>query len=317
MPPRSISDPRLLAKAGALYYLRGQTQQQIADRLRVSRPSVSRMLEEARRQGIVQITIAPVGGTAGDLEAELETRFGIREAVVTAAAPDGADPVQHIGAAAAGYLQRTASSGATLGLTWGTTLGEMVRALVPAPLRGATVVQMLGGIGPAQAEAHAADLTRRLARLLEADLQLIQAPGIVATEAVRDALLGDPQIHDAVEAIRGVDVAFVGIGALSTNPVLEPGAGAGVVPEGLREALAEAGAVGDVALRFFDADGGAVPCPLDERLIGVDLDTLHALPHVVGVAGGPAKADAIRAVLRAKLLDVLITDAETAALLLA
>lgn len=316
MPPRSISDPRLLAKAGALYYLRGQTQQQIADRLRVSRPSVSRMLEEARRQGIVQITVAPVGGTSGELETEIEARYGLREAVVVDSGSEGDDLSKAVGAAAAAYLQRTLGTGATVGLTWGNTLGEMIRALVPTPLRGATVVQMLGGVGPAQAEAHAADLTRRLARLLDADLQLLQTPGIVATRAVRDALAEDPQIHDALLAATQVDVAFVGIGALSTNPVLAEGAGDGVVPPGLGASLAEAGAVGDVALRFFDAAGQPVASPLDERLLGVDLATLSALPHVVGVAGGARKAEAIRAVLRAGMLDVLVTDLDAARLLL-
>ena len=143
----------------------------------------------------------------------------------------------------------------------------------------------------------------------------MQAPGVVASPGVRDALLKDPQIHEVVRAVADVTLAFVGIGALSTNPVLEPGAGDGVIPPGLRERLAAEGAVGDIALRFLDAEGQHVPSPLDDRIIGIDHDMLAALPRVVGVAGGVDKVDAIRAALRAGLLDVLVTDTETASLL--
>ena len=316
MPVRSRADTRLLAKVSQLYYLQNLTQQQIADRLRLSRPGVSRLLETARQQGIVQISVVTDDGAAGDLEGALEKRFGLREAVVTASGPDGGAPGGRLGAAAAEYLHRTMAPGTTVGLSWGTTLHEMVRAVRPEVYDGSTVVQMLGGVGPVQHDAHATDLARRLAVLLGAELRLIQAPGIVATSAVRRALLEDPQIHRVVDAVADVDVAFVGVGALSTNPLLAPGAGGGVVPDGLGGRLAAAGAVGDVALRFFDAAGAPVPSPLDDRIVGVALAALAALPHVVGVAGGAGKAEAIRAALRAGLLDVLITDADTAAAVL-
>ena len=317
MPPRSDADPRLLAKVGALYYLQNQTQQQIADRLRLSRPGVSRLLGEARQRGIVQISVVPQDDGAGeweaaDLQAELEAAYGLHEAVVTPPGPGGL--AGRLGAAAAAYLARTVVPGMTVGVTWGTSLREMVRALRPAPVARTAVVQMTGGVGPDGDGAHAADLSRRLAALLGADLHVVQAPGVVSSPAVRDALLADPYVRRAVDAAGSVDVAFVGVGALSTNPALDPGP-EGAVPDGLRDRLGAAGAVGDVALRFLDADGQPVLSPLDDRLVGVDLPTLRALPHVVGVAGGPAKVVAVRAALRAGLLDVLVTDVRTATLL--
>src|SRR6476620_3765999 len=56
--PRSAPDLYLLGKVSALYYLRDQTQQEIAERLRLSRPTVSRLLRDARDLGFVQITVA-------------------------------------------------------------------------------------------------------------------------------------------------------------------------------------------------------------------------------------------------------------------
>ena len=316
MPPSDAS-ARTLAKVGALYYLRGQTQQEIAGRLGVSRPTVSRLIREARERGIVQITVAHVDGLAADLEGALEERFGLREAVVADATEDR-ERTARLGAAAAGFLQRALTPGAVVGLTWGTTLREMVKAVAPRRTEGVTVVQTLGGVGPPLAEAHAADLPRRLAAALGADLRLLQAPGVVASAEARAVLSDDPQIRLALDALPAMTVAFVGIGSIETNPVLGGGALAGEValPDTLDAELEVGGAVGDVALRFFDAAGRPVPTSLDDRLLGVDLATLRAVECVVGVAGGAEKVGAIRAALVGGLVDVLVTDDATAQALL-
>jgi DNA-binding transcriptional regulator LsrR (DeoR family) len=316
MPPPPDAQARTLAKVGALYYLRGQTQQQIANRLGVSRPTVSRMIREARERGIVQITVAHVDGLAADLEGALEERFGLREAVVADAAGD--EQAARLGAAAAGFLRRTLAPGAVVGVTWGTTLREMVKAVVPRQTEGVTVVQTLGGVGPPLAEAHAADLPRRLATALGADLRLLQAPGVVASAEARAVLAADPQIRAALDAFSAMTTAFVGIGSLETNPVLGDGTLSREValPDSLPAELREGGAVGDVALRFFDAAGRPVPTSLDDRIVGVDLETLAAVDCVVGVAGGAAKVGAIRGALAGRLIDVLVTDDATARALL-
>lgn len=324
VPVRSVDSPMLtpdtsdltLAKVAALYYLRGQTQQEIADRMRVSRPTVSRMIKEARTRGIVQITVAHIDGLAVDLESELEERLGLDEVVV--AEVGGGDIGERLGAAAAGFLARTLRPGAVVGLTWGTTLREMVKAVVPRQTRDVTVVQTLGGMGPPLAEAHAADLPRRLAASLGAGLRLLQAPGVVASAAARDVLLADPQIRSSLDGLSEMTMAFVGIGSLESNPVLDPARLAGEVgvAPSLIDDLRAAGAVGDVALRFFDADGRPVATALDDRVIGVDLETLGAADCVVGVAGGAQKVEAIRAAVRGGLVDVLVTDDGTAHALL-
>src|SRR5690349_16147159 len=107
--PRSAPDLYLLTKVSSLYYLRDQTQQEIADRLRISRPTVSRLLQEAQQQGIVQITVAPPRGLHTELESRLEERFAL-SAVHVVDVDDAHPPstlLRQLGAAAAGYLART------------------------------------------------------------------------------------------------------------------------------------------------------------------------------------------------------------------
>ena len=309
--PRSAPDLYLLSKVSTLYYLRDQTQQEIAERLRLSRPAVSRLLRDAQNQGIVQITISPPRGLLIDLESRLEERYGLEVVRVVALEPGtSADLVRRqIGAAAASYLARTVHPNDTIGLAWGTTLSAMVQSMAPLPTEGVHVVQTLGGIGPPAAEAYAAELVRRLAQLLGAAPVLFPVPGVVATAEVRDVLRNDPHVQAALRYFDRLDTVYVGIGSIATNPVLNDGHS---LPSGTLSSLVASGAVGDIALRFFDAQGAPVRSSLDERILGITTEQLHKAPRVVAVAGGPDKADAIHAALKSDIVDVLITDQQTA-----
>ena len=309
--PRSAPDLYLLSKVSTLYYLRDQTQQEIAERIGLSRPAVSRLLRDAQTQGIVQITISPPHGLHIDIETRLEERFGLDVVRVVAIEPGSSPDLlrRQIGAAAASFLARTVHPGDTIGMAWGTTLSAMVQSMAPLATENVHVVQTLGGIGPPSAEAYAAELVRRLAQLLGASPVLFPTPGVVATSEVRDALRSDPHVQAALSHFDALDAVYVGIGSIATNPVLNDGHS---LPAAMHAELVAAGAVGDIALRFFDANGQPVRSTLDDRLLGISAEQLHKVPRVVAVAGGKDKIEAIHAALRAKLVDVLITDQDTA-----
>ncbi|HEV7993450.1 MAG TPA: sugar-binding transcriptional regulator [Gemmatimonadaceae bacterium] len=309
--PRSAPDLYLLSKVSTLYYLRDQTQQEIAERIGLSRPAVSRLLRDAQAHGIVQITISPPEGLHLELETRLEERFGLGVArVVPVETGTSAELLRRqIGATAAGFLARSVQPGETIGLAWGTTLSAMVQAMAPLATENVHVVQTLGGIGPPAAEAYAAELVRKLAQLLGAAPILFPTPGVVATAEVRDVLRNDPHVQAALKHFDTLDTVYVGIGAIGTNPVLNDGRS---LPADTHASLVEAGAVGDIALRFFDADGAPVHTSLDDRILGITAEQLHKVPRVVAVAGGADKVDAILAALKSKMVDVLITDHDTA-----
>ena len=309
--PRSAPDLYLLSKVSTLYYLRDQTQQEIAERLRLSRPAVSRLLRDAQNHGIVQITISPPRGMHIDLESRLEEQYGLEVVRIVAIEPGTSPDLlrRQIGSAAAAYLARTTHPGDTIGLAWGTTLSAMVQSMAPLATEGVHVVQTLGGIGPPAAEAYAAELVRRLAQLLAAAPVLFPVPGVVATAEVRDVLHNDPHVQAALRYFDRLDTVYVGIGSITTNPVLNDGHS---LPAGTHAALVAAGAVGDIALRFFDAEGAPVKSSLDERILGITTAQLQKAPRVVAVAGGPDKAEAIHAALKSDIVDVLITDQQTA-----
>jgi len=316
--PRRLSrqDLRLLVKVSKAYYEQGLTQQEIADRLHQSRSRVSRLLREARDTGIVQITVVPPKNTHPDLEVQLETTFRLQEAVVIEVAEQSSDEAisREIGMAAAAYLQRTLMDGDIIGISWGTTLNAMVSALQPQETRDVHVVQIIGGLGPPEAEVHATDLCRRMVRALGSKLTLLAAPGIVDSQQVKEVILRDSHVQTVFDLFSHINVAYVGIGAPTPDSVvMRDGT---IMTQAELNGLLAKGAVGDIALRYFDARGQPVHSDLDDRVVGITLEQLRRIDRVVGVSGGQQKHAVIRGALLGGLIDVLITDQVTAQRLL-
>jgi DNA-binding transcriptional regulator LsrR (DeoR family) len=306
---------RLLYKIAKAYYDDELTQQQIAAKMGLSRVKVSRLLRAAREERIVQISITPLQESNTEIERRLEEKYRLKEAlVVTCSGQDTAGIVAELGPVGAACLARCLQGGETVALSWGTAVLSVVNAMSPMDLPSVRVVQFLGGLGELEAQTHGADLARRMAQALGAKPRLIHAPGIVKDGIVRDALVMDPQVADTLELAGRADVALVGIG------VFEPGStllasGNTLTPEEVHD-LKRRGVVGDIALQFFDADGRRVDHPINDRIVGTDIERIKAIPRVIGVAGGMDKIPAIRAALRGNLISVLVTDAQTASRLI-
>jgi DNA-binding transcriptional regulator LsrR (DeoR family) len=309
-------DPRLLTKVSRLYYEQQFSEAEIAVRLHLSRPKVSRLLRDARQAGIVQIMIVPPPGIHTALETELEQVFQLQEAIVVEAGePYNLDlSARTLGAAAARHLQESLQPGEVIGISWGKTLSWMVSAIRPQPTPRAKIVQIIGGLGQPTANVHATDLSRRLAGALDCELALLPAPGIMDSRQSKEAVLSDSHIQHALSLFKDITVAYVGIGAPTPDSVLVRDGS--IITRAEIDQLVAMGAVGDIALRFFDAHGDPLRSELDERVIGITLDELRHIDRVVGVAGGPDKLAAVRGALLGGYIDVLITDQRMARLLL-
>jgi DNA-binding transcriptional regulator LsrR (DeoR family) len=309
--PVDAARKKLLYKIAMAYYEDDLTQEQISRRFGLSRIKVSRMLQQARHERIVQITIVPPQDPKPDLERKLEAMYGLAEVIVGArATDDSASLVRELGAAAAEYLVRCLQGREVVAMSWGSTLRAVVDALPVENWPEMRVVQITGGLGRPEAETHGADLTRRLADAFNARPVLLSAPGIVTSKLVRDALLADPQVSETLALAAGADVALVGIGAPTADSVvMQLG---NILSRRDIDDVRTRGAVGDIALHFFDRDGRPIAHEINERTIGLDLEQIGRIPRVIGVAGGRDKQTVIRAAARGRLINVLITDEQTA-----
>ncbi|HEV7184174.1 MAG: sugar-binding transcriptional regulator [Actinomycetales bacterium] len=172
------------------------------------------------------------------------------------------------------------------------------------------VVQLLGGVGEPRVQLQATRLVEQFALRTGATPQFFHAPGIVGSEAARDALLADPYIGEATAAWEALTLAVVGIGSVQPSPLLRESGNA--IPLEVVDTLQAMGAVGDICLRFFDRNGDLVDSDVNRRVLGISVPSFLAVPRKIGVAGGSRKYDAIRAAVKGHWIDVLITDAATA-----
>lgn len=307
---------RIALKVAQLYYESELTQDEISKKLRLSRPKVSRLLQEARDAGFVKITVAPFPGSHTRLERSLEEKYGLLDVLaIDVSQPDSyPQTARELGAAAAGYLSRIVADGDTIGLTWGLTLASMVENLKPEKKKNITVTQLVGGLGEPDAETHATELARRLAIMLEATLQLIPAPGIVKNIELAQYLRIEPYVAQVLDQLKQVNLAFVGIGALNQGSLLMQDER--IITWEEVQPLIEKGAVGDIGLHFYDRLGNVLPSEIEKRLIGAKVSNYHQIDRVVGVAGGKDKYLSILGGVRGRLINTLITDFETAQRLL-
>jgi DNA-binding transcriptional regulator LsrR (DeoR family) len=312
-----VNELRLIARVAQMYHVEGRRQAEIASHLRLSQASVSRMLKRAEEEGIVRTTVASPPGTYGELETGLRERYALPEAIVVECAEDRDGAIMsRIGEAAAHFLETTMQRDEVIGVSsWSETILKMVDNIHPMKTGAAKyVVQTLGGMGNPAVQTHATHLTTRLAKLTGAEPRLLTSQGVAQSREAKLVMLGDPYVRETMDLFSRISLAFIGIGAIEPSRMLATSGN--VFSERELKELADAGAVGDMSLRFFDGEGRPVKTPLDERVIGIDLNELRAVDRVVGCAGGRGKTAAIAGALRTGVLSVLITDKFTAARLL-
>ena len=311
-----IDELRLMSKVARMYHQQGLTQTEIMARLNIHQSTVSRVLKRAEKEGIVRVILRVPSGTHPELEEALQSAYGLEDAVVVDCVDDEDQIVRDLGAAAAFTVESTLKPGDVIGIScWSAALLAMVDAMRPTQRAGAArVVQILGGIGSPGAAGHATNVTRRLANLISAEATLLPAPGVVGSADARRVLMKDRYVQEALDLFKSVTVALVGIGSVEPSRMLA--SSGNIFSNQELKLLSSRGAVGDICLHFFDAQGQPVNTPLNDRVISMELGELRRVPRVIGVAGGRRKLSAIRGALAGKLVKVLITDLITAQQLL-
>jgi DNA-binding transcriptional regulator LsrR (DeoR family) len=339
-PGRRGLRPAELVRAAAVarrYYVDGASKVDIAAEFGLSRFKVARVLEEARRSGLVRIDIVVPAEIDAPLSERLRSAYGLRQAIVVrttdglddasgddpagAEAAGGTGPAaeataesaalrRHLGRVAAEYLAEVVTEGDVLGVACSRTLNTMTLALGRLPR--CTVVQLTGALSGVDVDANSVELVRRVASLSGGPAYPIYAPLVVSDPAMAEGLRRQPQVADAMERYRDITKAVVAIGSWepavsSVRAAMTPAEGAALAAQGVRA---------EVCARLLDEAGRPVPTELADRVIAVSTEQLRKIPEVIAVAGGRAKVGAIHAVLTGGLITSLVTDATVAGALL-
>lgn len=308
-PPGSRFPPPLVHAAATLYYLQDATQAEIADRLGTSRPTVSRLLSEARRLGVVRIEVAPLVDTSeDDLAARAAACTGLDQVHLAPLSPGLPVGVGLAPALARALLQVRLVAGDVLLVASGRTVYEAARADLP-DLRGVVVVPTLGGQDEPEPWYQVNEIARTFAASVGGRPTFLFAPALPGPD-LHATLLRDPSTASVLALWEQARCAVLGIGA----PPLQRASIARSIPT---DAVALRAAVGDVCLRFFDAGGAPVAFPGSERLVSTPLALLRRIPVTIALAVGPDKVPGILAAARAGYVTQLVTDPPTARALVA
>ena len=161
---------KLLIKISKMYYIDNLTQLEISKKLKISRPDISRLLADAKKRGIVNINIRSNSNDFSDLERKLEIRFGLNEAIVVESHESELVTKQRLGVAAAFHLERIMQDNMKIGVSWGTTIQEMVRYLNPTrEYKNITVFQLTGGMSGGDLDIQAGEPAEKSLKFIKAE----------------------------------------------------------------------------------------------------------------------------------------------------
>ncbi len=294
----------LAARVVWYYYVINITQQEIADRLGLTRLRVNKIISQARADGSVQIQIHMPLASCIALEEEVKARYGLTEVVVVPAVHDEETQKRVIGEAAGTLLEGILRDGQTVGVGWGRTLRAAIRKLAPRRFPRSRVVSLMGGLTRGSGS-NTFEVVNELARALGTECHYIPSLLYYPDDESFMSLLAYPPLADLLEEARHADVALVSCGDLSGRSQLF--SAVSLSPQEISE-LKECGAVGELLGTFLNADGRVVDHPLNSRVMALRPSDLDHIRIAILASGDTYKLPIIRAVLRARHINHLVID---------
>lgn len=301
-------------KAAHLYYYDNLSQKQVAEQLNISRPTLNKLLKEARQEGMVKIEITDYRNQSNliRLERQLSTKFGLRDVKLVDSFIDDSTVIkERISKAAAAYFNSIIRSGMCVGVGWSRMLENMANYLTPSKsITNAEFVTLLGGSGNLDYQINANLLNERIARLYyNSSIHNIYAPIFTNDAVLYDALMEDKSLKRVMNKMRDLDIALIGVGGgnSSSTALMTVSISKDYIKE-----IREENAVGNICARFYDINGNICVKDLYNKTISIPLEVLKKTPTIVALASGQDRVSALIGAARGGYYHILITDEGTA-----
>ncbi len=305
-------DMQMMVQTAKMYYIEGLTQQSIAKELEISRSYISMLLSEARELGIVSIKIKNPLESNTKLAHDMQEAFGTPNCIVTPTVVTALQPLTKIIAAQGAVEAETLiKSHSTVGVAWGLTCYEFMKAFSGnTNLSDVNVVPLIGGSQYLSSEFQLNEMVRFMAEKLKGTPSFIYAPALSESKEDKALHMKSQYMQAIVEKWRKIDVAIVGVGSPpeyhSERSELGP-----LSYKTLNDVDPER-TVGDISARRFNIQGKFLNTEYNERLMGIDEDSLRNAKNVLSIAAGQHKVLSIIGALRLKIITHFVTDENTA-----
>jgi deoxyribonucleoside regulator len=303
----------LVADVARLYYEEQMNVKEIAALFETSPSSVSRLLKEAKDLKIVQVVIRYPFLTIPSLGQQLRQHLGLKEAYVL---PDfrGKYPalMERVGQLAARVLEEHLEEGMTLGVSLGLAVACTARAFTMTHNLHCTVVRLHGASDNEIVESK--NLAQIFSDQLGNQFKIIPSPLYLQSSSSCELIMSEPIVQDVIRIAEESEIALVGLGSLDTS-VSTLMRNNVQTEEELME-LRNAGAVGEVCGKYYDVRGAVMDTEFNKRTVSIDIQKLRGMKFVIGVAAGAAKVAPILGAVHGGLINILVTDADTARQLL-
>ncbi|MGW6778295.1 sugar-binding transcriptional regulator [Brucella pseudogrignonensis] len=308
----SVDEEQERARVAWLYFIGGQTQQEIAQRLNITRLKVNKIIGQVRESGQIQVKVSLPLVDCIELAEKVAARYGLADAVVVPDLDDYLEQKRVIGEAA-GTMASELIAGRDMGvgIASGRTLSFAVRNLRSRPKPESWVVSLTGGV-TSGSSTNTFEVATDFARALGVECHYLTAPIYCANRESRDAILLSDELTDVLARTEIADIGLVSCGALTSETSLTH---IRVVKDNL-DAVLKLGAVGEFLGYFLDAQGRPIDHFLNDSIIALPPDKLKLKPASVLVSGGVNKIPVIRAILRGGYVNRLVTNEGVARALL-
>ncbi len=305
----------LMSEVADLYYNQGLTQQEIARRYDCNRFKIAKMIQNAREEGIVEITIHKPSKRHLLLEQSLKENFQLSNAIVLDTRDlSRAEAMNVIGKTSALYLEQLLIPGSTIGVTWGKTIRSVVSALDQKTQNPVNAVQLCGCFRHINSSDGSRSITHTIAMKFNGEYFYMNLPIYINDEQARCAMLREPLVESTLSATRKMDVVLTGVGSRSSlpfnNPVLKPY----ITNEDRKE---EENCIGSIYGHVIDRDGRIANISLNRKIVAASMQDILTTPHKIAVATGRHKVAILTACMKNHYFNELITDRATAEQILA
>lgn len=300
-------DRRKMLKIVTMYYEQGMTQALIAQKMGISRPVISKILQQAKESGVVSISIKDESAYAVELGLRIEQKYQLDDVIVvpTNEQKQSQSVKKEVSRIAAFYLKERLNVGMNIGLSWGTTLADLIDEMPYCSFPTINVAPLVGGVSSEHLYFDTNHLVFRLAEKLNSRCQYFYAPALAESIELATVLNKSQLVSKALAQAKHVDFAIIGVGNPNESSTWKR---LGYIEENELEIIKETGVKGDAVASLFDKNGQTVNNEISQRMLGIKVEDLVNIPDVMVIGCGEEKVESIKPLLIGRCCSILVID---------